>query len=112
MHRRNDVKPATLINWRHTRRCLLAYFGEDRTLVSITAGDARDFERYLKTGARKSRYVDKSADDGLSGDTVRKRIANAKQFFADAVAHGYIDKNPFAGSQVDPQGEPDAQTTS
>jgi integrase len=76
VNRRNDVKPATL--------------------VSIMAGDARDFERYLKTGARKSRDADKSADDGLSGDTVRKRIANAKQFFADGLAHGYIDKNSFA----------------
>lgn len=94
--RRNDVKSATVVNWRHARRCLLAFFGEERTLMSITAGDARDFERYLKTGAREHRYADKSAEDGLSGDTVRKRIANAKQFFGDAVAHGYIAKNPFA----------------
>src|SRR5262245_2240781 len=40
--RRTDVKPTTLIHWRHAKRCLLVYFGADRPLDSITAGEARD----------------------------------------------------------------------
>jgi hypothetical protein len=37
---RTDVAPNTLAHWRHTRRCLLVYFGPDRALDSITAGEA------------------------------------------------------------------------
>jgi integrase len=94
---RKDVKRATRINWGHTQRNLLAFFGADRALASITPGDAKDFERYLKGEARQGRYGDAEATDGLKPDTVRKRIANAKQFFADAVAREWIARNPFAG---------------
>ena len=95
---RTDVKPGTMINWRHTQRCLLAYFGADRTLVSITAGEARDWERWLKTGvARTHRYADHEAHDGLAANTVRKRVSNAKQFFQDAVSRDTLAKNPFLG---------------
>ena len=92
---RTEVKESTTINWGHTKRCLLAFFGADRTLASITPGDARDFERYLKTTAREHRYAGKEIDEGLSGPTVSKRISNAKQFFADAVDRELILKNPF-----------------
>jgi integrase len=33
--------------------------------------------------------------EGLSPDTVRKRISNSKQFFQDAVDHRRISENPF-----------------
>jgi len=102
--RRTDVKPATLIKWRHAQRNLLEHFGADRPITSITAGDAKDFERYLKTEARKIRYGDKSKSDGLSGDTVRKRICDSKQFFQDAVDRELIRKNPFAGLKSATQG--------
>ncbi|MEX2139967.1 MAG: phage integrase SAM-like domain-containing protein [Pirellulales bacterium] len=96
--KRGDVKPATAINWGHSRRCLLAYFGAERSLASITAGEARDWERWLKTGAaRENRYDRREAGDGLAPNTVRKRVSNAKQFFADAMSRELIDKNPFAG---------------
>jgi len=95
LRKRADVKPSTKTNWRHTRRNLLEFFGADKPLDEITLGDAEDFECYLKTTARENRYVDKSADDGLSGDTVRKRISNARQFFKNAVKHEFIARNPF-----------------
>ena len=95
--RRSDVKKSTLIHWQHTRRNLLAYFGEDRALASITAGEARDWERWLKSGtAREGRYAGRKADEGLAPNTVRKRVSNAKQFLQDAVEHDLIEKNPFA----------------
>jgi integrase len=50
----------------------------------------------LKTDARQNRYAESEATEGLSLDTVRKRISNAKQFFGEAVAHELIPKNPFA----------------
>jgi len=96
--RRTDVKPNTLTHWRHTRRCLLAYFGADRPLTSITAGEARDWERWLKTGkAREHRYGGRESDEGLAPNTVRKRISNAKQFFQDGVLRELLVKNPFEG---------------
>jgi len=95
--RRTDVKPSTSTNWRHTKRTLLAFFGADRLLTSITPAEARDWERWLKTGeARENRYADTEAEEGLSANTVRKRIGNAKQFFEDAVQRELLSRNPFA----------------
>jgi len=95
--RRTDVKESTKINWRHTKRNLLTFFGRDKLIVEVTTGDAKDFERFLRSDARQHRYADKEANDGLSPDTVRKRISNAKQFFQDAVDRELIQKNPFMG---------------
>lgn len=95
--KRSDVKDSTRLNWRHTQRCLLAYFGAERTLGSITPGDAQDWERWLSTGAaREHRYGHTSADEGLAKNTARKRVSNAKQFFEDALARELIQRNPFA----------------
>lgn len=56
--RRTDVKPATVMNWRHTKRCLFAYFGIDRDVSSITSAEARDWQRWLRTGkAREHGYL-------------------------------------------------------
>ena len=96
--KRTDVKPATATNWKHSRRCLLAFFGDHRLLSSITAGDAADWERWLKTGkARMNRYDERETDEGLAPNTLRKRVSNAKQFFQDAVSRDLIAKNPFGG---------------
>ena len=98
LERRSDVKPNTRTHWNHTVRNLLGFFGAERPLVSINPGEARDWERWLKSGgARENRYVEQTADDGLASNTVRKRVSNAKQFFHDAVERGLIAKNPFAG---------------
>src|SRR5438874_11421 len=75
--------------------------GERRTrpLASITAGDAKDFERFIKSHARmigKPAERESAAARGLNPETVRKRISNAKQFFGDAVARELIARNPFA----------------
>ena len=79
---RQDVKPATLTVWRHTRRNLTDFFGEDRTLKSITRGDAEEWRLSLVTG-------------GLAESTIRKRCGFAKQFMATAVKHELISSNPF-----------------
>ncbi len=70
--KRGDVKPSTLTHWNQTKRLLLAYFGEDRPLANITAGDAKDWERWLRTPeARKNRYGESKADEGLAVNTAR-----------------------------------------
>ena len=96
--KRTDVKPGTAISWGQTQRNLLKFFGQDRRLSSITVGDARDFERWLRTSAaREHRYANMDADQGLAFNTARKRISHAKQFFADAVQRELITRNPFQG---------------
>ena len=94
--RRTDVSLETQTNWRHTQRNLILFFGADKPLADINAGDARDFERFLKTQARENAYAGTSKDAGLAPDTYRKRIRNTKQFFQDAVEHETIIRNPFA----------------
>ncbi len=92
------MKPSTVSNWRNTERNLLKFFGPDRRLSSITAGDAGDFERWLRTGeARENRYANTDANQGLALNTARKRISCAKQFFEDAVQRELLRRNPFAG---------------
>ncbi len=105
--KRADVKGSTKNNWGNSKRNLLEFFTRDRQITTVTAGDAKDFERYLKVEARKNRYVDKEASEGLSSDTVRKRIGHAKQFFQDAVDRELIPKNPFAGLKSSTQGNAD-----
>jgi len=91
--KRTDVKASTRSVWSHTRRNLTEFFGGDKPLASITAGDARDFERFLKTQAKQTKS---GKAEGLGEDTLRIRIGHAKQFFADAVEHEIIDRNPFS----------------
>ncbi len=79
---RTDVKDATLTVWGQTRRLLLEFFGKEKPVTEITAGDAEEWRLFLKAK--------------LSETTVRKRCQFAKQFFAHAKKKGFIGNNPFA----------------
>jgi len=81
---RSDVKPSTTTIWKRTKRHLIDYFGADRGLRSITAGDAERWRLSL-------------IEKGLADNTVRRTCGLAKQFFAAAVRHRLIDENPFSG---------------
>ena len=107
--RRTDVKESTLTHWRQASRSLIEFFEGDRPLDTITAGDARDFERWLGTsGARKNSYAGQSkATNVLARNTIRKRCGDAKQFFADAVQREIIPRNPFEGISCTVSGNPE-----
>jgi len=45
--RRVSRKPGTLTVWGHTRRCLIDYFGANKPLKSVTAGDADAWREHL-----------------------------------------------------------------
>jgi integrase len=79
---RTDVKPRTRINLDLARRRLLEYFGADKALDQITAGDAKDWAIWLK-----GRYA-----RGTMGRTIKR----AKQFFQAAIDKELISKNPFS----------------
>ena len=73
------------MNYNSTRRNLVAYFGYDRKLSTITKGDVDDFRVFMRV------------DEGLADNTVRRRMGISKQFFQAAVRKKIIPENPFLG---------------
>lgn len=81
---RIDAKPQTIINLKAARKELVNYFGEDKLLVAVTAGDADTF-RLAALGR------------GLAENTVRRICGRARQFFRVAIRREIIHRNPFEG---------------
>ena len=81
--KRKTVKPGTKWVYRHTERNLIAFFGADKELASITSADADDFRVWLET------------EEELAEATLRKRCSVARQFFRRAVKAKLIEENPF-----------------
>lgn len=63
---------------------MLEYFGAERAIQEITAGDAEDFEQWL-------------IGRGFARATVWKRIGNSKQLWRWAKRRGYVESNVFEG---------------
>lgn len=78
--RKHNAKPSTLRNYDRGRKALLDYFGADRPLESITAGDADQYAGQL---------TNSTATNALM-------IKLARQFFRAAVRHEHIPRSPFA----------------
>ena len=96
MAKKTDIKPASLLAVEQVVRNLNEFFGVDRALTSITAGDAEDFKRWLSTEAR-SRGAGRNKSTGLSPATVAKRLQRCSAIFGDALKRKIITENPFAG---------------
>lgn len=84
---RSGVAEATVARWTTVTNHLLAYFGKEKPLIEVTAGDADDFSEYLKS----KRTADNSR---------RRYLGIAKQFFTWAVRHKLIVENPFADQKT------------
>lgn len=80
--KRTDVKSSTKTAYGQTIDFLKEYFGQNRPLRDITAGDADDFRLWLLTK--------------VGDNTTRRHCGRAKQFFRAAVRKKLIDENPFA----------------
>ena len=85
---RSDVKEETLKTYRRAERHLLAHFGADCPLRSITSADAEDFRIYLKR--QKGRQGGPMAEN-----TIRKTCSISQQFLEKARKRGLIAENPF-----------------
>ena len=85
---REDVSESTKTNYKQVMRNLNEYFGVDRFISSITAGDAEQFKTWM------------ISKRGLAIGTVNRHVKRAKQFFAWAERKEYIGKSPFK----DPRG--------
>jgi len=79
---RSDVKSGTKLNFHQARQYLVKYFTAERSLDSITAGDADDWRVWLKV-------------EKLGDNTIRRHCGRAKQFFRAAVRKRLIVENPF-----------------
>jgi integrase len=88
IERRKDVEPGTITNYHQVRLNLVAFFGYDKPLRSITSADAAAFRAWLAT------------DEGLSENTLRRRCGRARQFFTAAIKAKLIEENPFDGMAV------------
>ena len=86
--RRSDVDPGTVTNYHQVRLNLVAFFGYDKPLRSITTADATAFRKWLET------------DEGQSENTLRRRCGRARQFFTAAIKAKLIGQNPFDGMPV------------
>ena len=87
---KTGLKPRTIIIIKQARRHLLAFFGDGRTLDTITKGDVRDFKRSMD-------------QKGLAPSTVTGLMKKATQVFEDAVERELIRNNPFNGVKLSPQ---------
>jgi integrase len=84
---RCDLKRSTVDNLRQAVATLNDYFGADRPLAAINAGDADDFRNWLQTRRKRP----------LAANTARRLCSRAKQFFRHALKKKLITENPFAG---------------
>ena len=83
LNSRDDLKPGSKLVYGHTRRCLVEFFGADKSLRTITEDDAKAWRKYL-------------VEQELSEATVCKRCQNAKVFFGVAVKKKLVPSNPFS----------------
>ncbi len=91
---RTDLKPLTVIRFDATKRYLVEFFGAERPLRDIAAGDADEWRVFL-------------VGKGMGENTIRKHAQIAKQFFTAAVRKKLIDANPFADLKSTVQANPE-----
>lgn len=89
------MKGSTSTVYGHTIRNLKTFFGADKPLRDITAGDADEFR--LNLLAPKPKKQSETGGEGLAENTVRRRCTLASQFFRAANRKGLIAWNPFEG---------------
>ena len=79
---RSDVKKTTETNYKQTRRLLVEYFGESKSLRAITAADSDRWRRWM-------------LDRPMAIATVSKHCKRAKTMIAEAVKDRLLPRSPF-----------------
>jgi len=91
---RSGVREATRRTYNQATASLLAHFGPDRPLESVSRSDADDWAVWLR-------------DQPLAPATANKRIRVARQIFGRAVRWGWLSDNPFLGVRSGSESNPD-----
>ncbi|WP_145252379.1 tyrosine-type recombinase/integrase [Aeoliella mucimassa] len=95
---RPDVKASTKADWKPVHRSLQEYFGEGRSLRTITKGDAKAWRRHAAEGSPERKVKGRTIPaKPLAENTLRKWTKIAKSLFNAAIDHGLLEVNPFAG---------------
>ena len=87
---RPAMKPNTLKNYRQTERSLVQFFGADRLLTEITAGDCDDWKAHQEA-------------KGNAPATIGRNVKRARQFFRAAVRKRLLADNPMQDVKAPPQ---------
>ncbi len=106
---RSPAKPTTIRGFQQTLDSLVAFFGADATIDSITAENADAWRVWVvkdKEGSGRRKKKRTTEDNRLSPPTVAKRVSVAKQVFRCAVRWGWLDKSPFDGLRPGSQANP------
>lgn len=80
---RTDIENSTKCNYETVKRWLVQFFGEQRSLDSITPGEADEFRVWLRDTGKQA------------PNTVKRVCSRAKQFFRAALRRRLIRENPF-----------------
>lgn len=75
---------------RQAKQSLVDYFGKERDIRTITAGDTENWRNWMLAEGRKN-------GTGYAINTVNDRTKKAKRVFAFAIKGKIIDENPFDG---------------
>jgi len=86
---RDDLKPNTLASFRQARISLVKYFGEDRAIQRINAGEAEEWAAMLRKEYAPA--------------TVANFVKKARQLFGQACRKQMIKENPFESVRVPSQ---------
>ena len=86
---RSDMKQSTRFNLVCCKNRIVEFFGDERSIVDITAGDADRFLVWLRTRC------------GIG--TLGRTVGRAKQFFKAAVRDGVLRASPFADVKASSQ---------
>lgn len=82
--KREGAKESTVSAIRVAMNRMIAFFGDDAPIASITAGEADDWLTWMKV---KKKY---------EPPTIARQVKHAKRFFRSAVRLKLIKENPFA----------------
>ncbi len=84
------VKSSTATTYAQTKRCLLEFFGSDRSLKDVRPIDADQWRQWLK-------------GKDLADSTISRRVKTARQAFRRAMKWKLVTENPFADVVAGPQ---------
>jgi integrase len=90
------LEPSTLAEHDMTMRYMLAHFGENCSLASVTMNDAERWVDVLKAGNLSGAREPVKREYTVGEQTIRKHIRNAKAIYNWALRFGFVNANPFA----------------
>ncbi len=90
------LSEATIADHMMTLRYLAKHFGDGKAIDKITLADASAFVDALAAGKLAGARKKSKRDYGMSGQTIRGHIRNAKAIFNWGLLFGLVQDNPFS----------------